>query len=311
VAVLALDAVVILDMAAPVQVFGYTEVASYELTLCGRTPGAMMTTGGFPVVASSGLEALGTADTVIVPGFSPHHLGADDPVLEALRMARARGARIVSICTGAFALAQAGLLDGRRATTHWLHAAELASSWPLVDVTADVLYVHDEPNIATSAGVAAGIDLCLHLVRVDHGAAVANTIARRMVVAPHRAGGQSQYIDLPLPDDRGAGGSLEPTRSWALERLHEPITVRGLAARAHVSERTFARHFVAETGTTPLRWLHAQRLLRARELLETTELPIEEVAGRSGFGTAASLRTHMTRDLGTTPTAYRTQFARP
>ncbi|MGD0197728.1 MAG: DJ-1/PfpI family protein [Solirubrobacteraceae bacterium] len=310
VAVLALDAVVPMDLAAPTQVFGYEELAPYQLTLCGRAPGPVMTTRGFAVVTSIGLEALQAADTVVVPGFAPHHLAADDPVLDALREAHARNARIVSICTGAFALAAAGLLDGRRATTHWLHADELAERWPLVNVTADVLYVHDEPNIATSAGVAAGIDLCLHLVRVDHGAALANAIARRMVVAPHRAGGQAQYVEMPLPDDRLAGGSLEPTRTWALERLHEPIAVRDMARHALVSERTFARHFVAETGTTPLRWLHTQRLLRARELLERTQLPIEEVARRSGFGTATSLRTHLARNIATTPTAYRTQFAR-
>lgn len=299
-----------MDLAAPAQVFGYSGLAPYRLTFCGRSPGAVTTTSAFAVTASRGLEALRTADTVVVPGFAPHHLQADDPLLDALRKAHARGARVISICTGAFALAAAGLLDGRRATTHWLHADELATRWPLVNVSADVLYVHDEPTIATSAGVAAGIDLCLHLVRVDHGTAVANTIARRMVVAPHRAGGQAQYVEMPLPDHRLAGGSLEPTRTWALERIDEPIAVRDLARHALVSERTFARHFVAETGTTPLRWLHTQRLLRSRELLERTELPIEEVAARSGFGTAASLRTHFARNLATTPTAYRAQFAR-
>jgi transcriptional regulator GlxA family with amidase domain len=311
VVVLALDAVVPMDLAAPAQVFGYAELAPYSLTLCGRVPGAVRTTSGFVVIAGSGLEVLRTADTVVVPGFAPHHLSADDPVLDALRAAHARGARIASICSGAFALAAAGLLDGRRATTHWLLADELATRWPLVTVAADVLYVHDEPDIVTSAGVAAGIDLCLHLVRVDHGAAFANAIARRMVVAPHRAGGQAQYVETPLPDERLAGGSLESTRTWALERLHETIAVRDMARDALVSERTFARHFTAETGTTPLRWLHAQRLLRARELLERTHLPIEEVARQSGFGTAASLRTHLARNLATTPTAYRAHFAQP
>ena len=310
VAVLALEAVVPLDLAAPAQVFGYRQLAPYRLTLCGRAPGAVPTTSGFSVMASGGLEVLRTADTVIVPGFSPHEITAEDPVLDALRQAHERGARIASICTGAFALGAAGLLDRRRATTHWLHAAELAARWPLVEVTADVLYVHDEPNIATSAGVAAGIDLCLHLVRVDHGAAVANAIARRMVVAPHRSGGQAQYVEMPLPDDRLTAGSLESTRAWALERLHEPLAVRDMARHALVSERTFARRFVAETGTTPLRWLHTQRLLLAREMLERTHMSIEEVATRSGFGTGASLRTHLSRQLDTTPTAYRTQFAR-
>ena len=229
---------------------------------------------------------------------------------EALRRAHARGARIASVCTGAFALAAAGLLDGRRATTHWMHADELADRWPRVSVVPDVLYVHDDPQVVTSAGVAAGIDLCLHLVRVDHGAAVANAIARRIVVAPHRAGGQAQYVEAPLPGEGVMGGSLEPTRVWLLGRLDQAPGVRDMARHALVSERTFARRFVTETGTTPLRWLHAQRVLRARELLEGTRLPVDEVARRSGFGTATSLRTHLGRALGTTPTAYRSSFAR-
>lgn len=271
----------------------------------------MATTSGFSVVATRGLEALRTADTVVVPGFAPHHLAPDDVVLDTLREAHARGARIASVCTGAFALAAAGLLDGRRATTHWLHTDELARRWPRVTVVPDVLYVHDEPDVVTSAGVAAGIDLCLHLVRVDHGAAVANAIARRIVVAPHRAGGQAQYVEAPLRDERAADGSLEPTRAWLLKRLNEEVTVGEMARHALVSERTFARRFLAETGTTPLRWLHAQRVLRARVLLERTELTVEEVAHRSGFGTSTSLRTHLGRALGTTPTAYRSCFAGP
>jgi transcriptional regulator GlxA family with amidase domain len=309
VVVLGLDAVVPMDLAAPAQVFGYPELAPYRLTLCGRGAGEIATTSGFAVVATHGLDALRTADTVIVPGFAPHTVVPHAGVLAALRAAHVRGARIASICTGAFALAAAGLLDGRRATTHWLHAAELAATWPRVTVVPDVLYVHDEPDIVTSAGVAAGIDLCLHLVRVDHGAAVANVIARRIVVAPHRSGGQAQYIEAPLPGERIAAGSLEPTRAWLLERLDRALTVREMARHALVSERTFARRFVAETGTSPLRWLHAQRVLHARELLERTQLPVDEVARRSGFGTATSLRTHLGRALGTTPTAYRGTFA--
>jgi transcriptional regulator GlxA family with amidase domain len=309
VVVLALDAVVPLDVAAPAQVFGYPELAPYRLTLCGRKPGEIATTSGFGVVGAHGLEALRTADTVVVPGFAPHGVPPPGDVLDALREAHARGTRMVSICTGAFALAAAGLLDGRRATTHWLHAAELARQWPRVTVAPDVLYVDDEPDVLTSAGVASGIDLCLQIVRSDCGAAVGNAIARRIVVAPHRTGGQAQYIEAPLPGDRVAAGSLARTRAWLLERLGESITVGEMARHAFVSERTFARRFAAETGTSPLRWLHAQRVLHARELLERTELPIDEVALRSGFGSATSLRTHLGRALGTTPSAYRGAFA--
>ena len=309
IAVLALEAVVPLDLAAPAQVFGYPRLAPYRLTLCGRRPGAIASTSGFSVVADQGLEALDGADTVIVPGFAPHEVPPAAVVLDALRRAHGRGARIVSICTGAFALAAAGLLDGRRATTHWMHAEELARRWPRITVAPDVLYVDDDPGVLTSAGVASGIDLCLHIVRCDFGAAVANTIARRIVVAPHRAGGQAQYVEAPLAGDRVAAGSLEPTRAWLLERLGEPVTVADMARHAFVSERTFARRFAAETGTSPLRWLHSQRVLCARELLERTQLSVEEVARRSGFGTATSLRTHMARALATTPSAYRVAFA--
>ena len=309
VVVLALDAVVPMDLAAPVQVFGYPELASYRVALCAPRRGEVPTTGGFPVVAARGLEALRSADTVVVPGFAPHSVPPDEPVLDALRRAHARGARIASVCTGAFALAAAGLLDGRRATTHWRDADELAARFPQVTVVPDVLWVDDDPRVVTSAGVAAGIDMCLHLVRVNHGAAVANAIARRIVVAPHRAGGQAQYVEAPLPGEGAGDGSLEPTRAWVLGHLEEPASVGDMARHARVSERTFARRFLAETGTTPLRWLHAQRVLRARELLERTRLPVDEVARLSGFGTATSLRTHLGRALGTTPTSYRSAFS--
>jgi transcriptional regulator GlxA family with amidase domain len=213
---------------------------------------------------------------------------------------------MVSICTGAFALAAAGLLDGRRATTHWRDAADLAARHPAVHVEPDVLYI-DEGDVLTSAGVAAGLDLCLHIVRRDHGAALANTLARRIVVPPHRDGGQAQYIEQPVADH--PGGSLAATRAWALERLHEPLTVRALAARAHVSERTFARRFTAETGQPFLRWLLAQRVDAARTALESTDATIDDIAHRCGFGTAANLRKHFHRHLATTPTAYRRAFA--
>jgi transcriptional regulator GlxA family with amidase domain len=229
-------------------------------------------------------------------------------VLDALVAAERRGARIVSVCTGAFVLAQAGLLDGRRAATHWRDAADLAARHPAVHVDRDVLYV-DEGRVLTSAGVAAGIDLCLHLVRGDHGAEHANRIARRMVVAPLRAGGQAQFVERPVPPATDDG--LAPTRAWMLEHLDEPLSVAAMARHAARSERSFARHFHAETGTTPLRWLHAQRVLHARRLLETTSLPVEDVARQAGFGTATSLREHFTRATHTTPTDYRRSFAHP
>jgi transcriptional regulator GlxA family with amidase domain len=212
---------------------------------------------------------------------------------------------MVTICTGAFVLAAAGLLDGRRATTHWYYAARLAERHPAITVEPDVLFV-DEGEVMTSAGVAAGIDLCLHIVRCDHGADVANAAARRIVVAPHRSGGQAQFIDRPVAGP--AGTTLAATRAWMLERLPDALTVADMAAHAGYSERTFARRFRAETGTTPLQWLLSQRVLEARRLLEECDLPVEAIAWRCGFGTAASLRDHFRRATATTPTAYRRAF---
>ena len=306
VAVLALDTVVSLDLAIPAQVFGYADEAPYRVTVCGERAGNVRTSGGYEIVARAGLGAVARADTVVVPGFDPPGRVVAEPVLEALRRAEARGKRVVSICTGAFALAAAGLLDGRRATTHWRHAADLAARYPAVAVEPDVLYV-DEGRVLTSAGVASGIDLCLHIVRLDHGARVANRIARRVVVSPHRDGGQAQFVERPVGSP--LTGSLEPTRTWALEHLDRPLTIRELARHASVSERTFARRFVAETGMTPLQWLLRERVLAARELLETTRASVEEIAARCGFGTTASLRAHFRRHLATTPTAYRNAFA--
>ncbi|MDQ2894158.1 MAG: helix-turn-helix domain-containing protein [Actinomycetota bacterium] len=304
VVVLALPEVVAFDLAIPAQVFGHrTERDRYAFVLCAQRPGAVVTTTGFTLHADHGLHAIEAADTVIVPGFMP----TDDPpapVTAALRLAYARGARVASVCVGAFALAAAGLLDGRAATTHWDHAEDLAARFPEVRVRPDVLYV-DEGRILTSAGIAAGIDLCLHMVRNDHGAAAAAAVSRRMVAALHRPGGQAQYMQRSLPE---SGPMLAATCDWAISEMRRPLTVDELAAHAGYSARSFARHFVAETGMTPLRWLNAQRLLEARRLLEATDLPVEEVAHLCGLGSAANLRLHLARATSTTPTAYRDAF---
>jgi transcriptional regulator GlxA family with amidase domain len=304
VTVLALADVVAFDLSTPAQVFG-NEPGRYAFTACGVRAGRVPSTTGFAIDVPRGLDAVAEADTVLVPGLRPPQWPPPAAALDALRAAHARGARVASICTGAFVLAQAGLLDGRRATTHWAHAERLARRYPAVTVDPGVLYV-DEGDVLTSAGVAAGIDLCLHLVRRDHGAEVANAVARRIVVAPHRDGGQAQFVEAPLPpaSDRG----LQATRAWAAQRLRDPLTVAALGRNAACSERTFARRFRAETGTTPLQWLLGQRVLHARRLLEATDLPVEHVADEAGFGTAASLRSHFRRATATTPLAYRRTF---
>ncbi len=309
VAVLVLEGVLPLDLGIPAQVFTAVPGSPYELTLCGRSAGPVPTAAGFDVTVAAGLEAMLGADTVVVPGYTPHGRPLPTVVLDALADAHRRGRRLVSVCTGAFALAAAGVLDGCAATTHWLYADDLAVRHPRVRVDPKVLYV-DEGRVLTSAGVAAGIDLCLHLVRRDLGAATANEVARTLVAAPHRDGGQAQYIRRPLADAADPA-TLAPTRAWALDRLHEPLTVRQLAAHAHMAPRTFARRFVAETGTTPLRWLLAARLDRARELLESTGLAVDQVAERCGLGSPSNLRLHFRRVLGTSPTAYRATFAPP
>lgn len=309
---LCLPGVVAFDLAAPAQAFGSAHgpegTPYYAFSTCSIDDAPVRTTSGFEIGVQAGLGALRRADTVVVPGywavFDPLPEGAG----EALRAAARRGARVMSVCTGAFALAGAGLLDGRRAATHWAWAEELAARFPAVAVEPGVLFV-DEGEVLTSAGMSAGIDLSLHVIR-DQGAACADQVARHMVAPPHREGGQAQFF-TPEPIRRvgeADTGSLEPTRVWARERLAEPLGVEAMARHANVSPRTFARRFRAETGTTPLQWLLGRRVLAARRLLEESDLPVEEIAREVGFGDAASLRSHFRRATATTPTAYRRTF---
>ncbi len=277
----------------------------FDFTVCGPTLGVIPMKAGISMVVEHGLEAAADADLVIMTPYGPRPEDAPQEVLDALRAAHERGAWVMSICSGSFALAQAGLLDGRRCTTHWLYADELARRTPAALVDPAVLYVEDD-RIITSAGTAAGIDACLHLVRCELGAASAATIARRMVVAPHRDGGQAQFVDTPLPCD---ADTLAPLLAWIVAHLDADHSVPELAARALMSERTFARRFRAETGTTPAAWITRQRVVRAQELLERSDASIDEIARLTGFGAAAALRHHFARTLGTSPQAYRRTFA--
>ncbi len=294
------------DLAVSCEVFGLRRpelgVEWYDHRLAGVVR-PLVVNGGWTIDPPHGLEALEDADTVIVPAC-PH----DPPraMVDALRAAYDRGARMVSFCGGAFALAAAGILDGRAATTHWMDTEDLARRYPNVRVEPDVLYV-DEGQVLTSAGTASGIDLALHIVRRDYGPDVANQVARRMVTAPHREGGQSQFAFTPVPIS-SFQDALGPVLDWMFEHLDEPVTVRQLARLAAMSPRNFARRFGDATGTTPMRWLTHQRILRAQDLLEATTLPVDVVASRVGLGTAVNLRQHFRRVTGTTPAAYRQQL---
>jgi transcriptional regulator GlxA family with amidase domain len=305
------EGVVPFDLTAAAQVFGIAHRRGggplYEVSTCSLDGVEVWTTSGFSISPEHDLGALRTAETIVLPGYFGILKPPPAPVLVALRAAAARGARLLSVCTGAFALAHAGLLDGRRATTHWSLAPELAKRFPAVTVEPDSLYV-DEDRVMTSGGLSAGVDLCMHVVRKDFGAAAGERVARHMVAAPHREGGQAQFFKPPAA---GPGGSLEPTRRWAGERLEQPLDVAAMASHAGVSPRTFARRFRDETGTTPLQWLLRRRVLEARRLLEESDLAVEAVAWRSGFGTAASLRDHFRRATATTPSAYRRSFQPP
>ncbi|MER0241139.1 helix-turn-helix domain-containing protein [Streptomyces sp. HSW2009] len=300
------DGMLHLELAMAYELFGAAppQVADdwYEVALCGP---ATVRVGRFQLEPDCGLDRLPFADTVIVPAWADVAVPPPDELVAAVRAAHAAGARVASLCTGAFVLAAAGLLDGRRATTHWAHTAELAARYPRVEVDADVLYV-DNGSVLTSAGKAAALDLCLHLVRLDRGSAVANIAARRLVVPPLRAGGQAQFVTAPVPEQGDHPlGALLP---WVLERLDEPLTVEDLARRAGLSARHLGRQFRAATGTTPLQWLHTQRIRRAQELLERTDDSIDAIAAATGMGTATTLRRHFNRALGVPPHAYRRTF---
>jgi transcriptional regulator GlxA family with amidase domain len=312
VAAVVLNGVHPFELGVACEVFGLERpelgVPWYQFKVCAAEPPPLQTGAGFLLDTPHGLADAAEADTLVFT----HWRSPDEPVPSALidmvRAAHARGARLLSICSGVFVLAATGLLDGRPATTHWRYTDALARLYPTIDVRQDVLYV-DDGEILTSAGTAAGIDLCLHLVRLDYGAEIANAVARRMVVAAHRDGGQAQFVERPvLPD--ASDDALGRALAWALEHLHEPISVDQLAARACMSPRTFARRFRATHGTTPYRWLLVQRLLLVRRLLETTDHPVEHIAERAGFGTAAALRVQFKRSVSTSPLVYRRLFAR-
>ncbi|MFI2369244.1 GlxA family transcriptional regulator [Streptomyces sp. NPDC018833] len=311
VAVLALDGAHAFELGVFCEIFGIDRSADalprYDFALVSAASDSVPTRHGFEVRTPHGLERLASADLICVPAYD---LGVRQPdrLVEELGVAAERGARILSICTGAFLLGQVGLLDGRRCTTHWRYTEELARRHPRARVESDVLYVDEDPVI-TGAGTAAGVDTCLHLVRKEHGSAVANAIARRMVAPPHREGGQRQYRERPQP--REGTGSLTPVLAWIEANLDQCLTVEEMARRAHLSPRTFARRFQQETGTTPLQWLMGQRVLLAQHHLETTDEPITAIARRTGFGTIDNLRHHFVRRLGTTPQGYRRTFHAP
>lgn len=309
VAAVAADGISPLDLGAVAEVFGsHWRLVEpwYELTVCAEEPGPVRTRGGLCAEVDAGLEAVDGADLVIaLPVESYLRVPPPSPVTKALAAAHDRGARVASLCVGAFTLGAAGLLDGRVATTHWLECARLAAEYPTATVVPGALY-QDDDRVLTSGGVAAGIDLCMYIVRTDYGAEIANRLGRRLVMGPHRDGGQAQYIEHPIPER--APDPIGVAMTWALTHLDQPLTIAALAVKSHMSVRTFVRQFRNTTGTTPRQWLIAQRMELAQRLLETTDLPVEQVARRAGFGTSLSLRQHFLSRLQTSPSAYRRTF---
>jgi AraC family transcriptional activator FtrA len=310
VAVLAYDGMSAFETGIVTEVFGISwpeiEVPWYTLTICAESAEPVRMIGGATLQTPHGLNTLADAGTVVVPSVADPQQEPSSQVVAALRRAHDDGARLVSICTGAFALAGAGLLDGRRATTHWRHSDLLRRRHPRVEVDPAPLYV-DDGDVLTSAGCAAGLDLCIHLVRRDHGAAVANAVARRLVIPPHREGGQAQYIEGPVVEDP-EDDRLARSMTWMLENLNRPITLEQLADRAHMSARSYLRHFLRCTGTSPIRWLIARRVQASLPLLERTDLGVEQIAAAVGFETPVTFRHHFSRAMRTSPSAYRRAF---
>lgn len=306
----------IFEVSIPIEVFGRVRPGmpelGYDVRVCNPVSGPVLSGGGFTAQDGDTYDLLARADTVIVPAVRDVAEEPPADLVAAVREAHANGARVASLCSGAFVLAAAGLLDGRRATTHWLYAEEFGRRFPRVDFDPGVLYI-DHGDVLTSAGTTAGIDLCLAMVAADHGADLANTLARRLVAPAHRGGGQAQYVDTPVRPASGESGSegLGPLLDWMRLHLAEPLTVAELARQANVAERTLIRRFHTAVGTTPGRWLTAQRVLHARRLLETTDLPVERVAGQAGLGGAANLRRHFTEAVGVAPSDYRRTFRSP
>ncbi|MFC4699058.1 GlxA family transcriptional regulator [Glaciecola siphonariae] len=306
IAVLALPEFVPFDLSIPCEIFAYTSLhnsqALYNVKVCSHAP--QVTSKAFSITTNAGLHALETADTVIIPGVENMGQPVSDAVLESIRRAHRRGVRIASICTGAFVLAQTGLLDGLRVTTHWAAGAELAKQYPKVEVDENVLYV-DQGQIITSAGAAAGIDMCLHLVRKDYGAAVAANTARILVVPLERAGGQQQFIKHGVDPSSDAMAYI---LDWIVKHIHTDITVDRLAKQANMSPRTFARKFMQQTGISPMKWINQTRIFRARELLETTDLSMEHISNTVGFNSAVSFRTSFKKHVGTSPSHYQSLY---